>query len=264
MIKINLPSFDNWVLTLHEDHILVATIQREDVRNSMNEHAWNELSMIVDFAQEEAEVYVVIFTGGEKYFAAGADMKAMRDRTALQVLSGGGQETFMRIEQMAKPVIAAVGGVALGGGCELALACDIRIASDRAKFGQPEVNIGLIPGAGGTQRLSRLVGYGKAKELIFTGAVINAREALRIGLANKVVPEGESLNSALEMAEAIIEKGPLAVALSKLAINTGTDTDRHTGLLIEKLTQAFLFTTADSLEGINAFLEKREPNFNRH
>jgi len=258
-----LPDCANWKLELVEQHILVAKIHREEVRNAMDEQTWDELSEIVDFTAREDWVYLLIITGGEKYFAAGADINAMRNRTSMQVLNGGGQELLMRIEQMPKPVIAAIGGFALGGGCELAMACDIRIASERAKFGQPEVNLGLIPGAGGTQRLSRLVGYGKAKELIFTGAIIDAQTALDIGLINQVAPEEEVLTAALEMAQTIIGKGPVAVQLAKLAVNAATDTDRHTGLLIEKLTQALLFSTEDRVEGMDAFLEKRLPTFKR-
>jgi len=258
-----LPILENWKLELVEGHILVAKIDREEFRNAMNELAWDELSKILDIANMEDEIYLLVITGGEKFFAAGADISSMRNRTSLQVLAGGGQELLMRIEQMPKPVIAAISGYALGGGCELAMACDIRISSEKAKFGQPEVNLGLIPGAGGTQRLSRLVGYGKAKELIFTGAVIDAGEAMRLGLVNKVVPEGGVVAAALDMAKAILGKGPLAVQLAKLAVNISTDTDRHTGMLVEKLTQAFLFSTEDRSEGTEAFIEKRSPEFKR-
>ena len=263
MVEMNLPKVENLQLEIVEEHILIAKIHREEARNAMDEQTWDELAGVIDFTAKNDEVYVLIITGGEKLFAAGADIRSMNNRTAMQVLAGGGQELLMRIEQMPKPVIAAVGGFALGGGCELAMACDIRVAGERAKFGQPEVNLGLIPGAGGTQRLSRLVGYGKAKELIFTGAIIDAREAMRIGLVNQVVPEGEVVLTAVEMAKMIIKKGPLAVQLAKLAVNISTDTDRNTGMLVEKLTQAFLFSTEDRVEGTNAFIEKRSPDFKR-
>jgi len=257
------PTPQNIELEVIDNHILVAKISRLAVRNAMNEATWNELAGAVELAAKNDSIHVMIITGGEKYFAAGADINDMHKRTPMHVLAGGGQELMTRIEQMPKPVIAAVGGFALGGGCELAMACDIRIASERAKFGQPEVNLGLIPGAGGTQRLSRLVGYGKAKELIFTGTAIDAHEAERIGLVNKVVPDGEVIASAVEMAKVIMGKGPVAVQLAKLAVNASTDVDRHTGMLIEKLTQAFLFTTEDRIEGTNAFIEKRPPEFKR-
>ncbi len=171
------------------------------------------------------------------------------------------QETLNDLEVLGKVVIAAIDGYALGGGCELAMACDIRIATDRSKLGQPEVNLGIIPGAGGTQRLTRLVGLGKAKELIFTGDIISARETERIGLVNKVVGSEEHLAAAKEMAAKIAAKGPAAVRLAKAAIAVGVNTDMQTGLLFEKMAQTVAFFTGDRLEGTSAFLEKRKPHF---
>ncbi|MDR0390061.1 MAG: enoyl-CoA hydratase/isomerase family protein [Spirochaetaceae bacterium] len=257
-----LPDTKNWKLELSEK-ILVATNNRPDVRNAMDETTWDELACFVEYADKSGDVYALIITGGETLFASGADIKSMNKRSALAVLENSGQETLCRIEQLTKPVIAAVGGYALGGACELAMACDIRIASDKAKFGQPEVNLGLIPGAGGTQRLCRLVGYGRAKELIFTGGIIDAQEAFRIGLVNKLVPSGGVVNAAFEMARTILAKGPLAIQLAKLAINAGMDTDIRTGLMVEKLSQAVLFSTEDRLEGTRAFIEKRPAEFKR-
>lgn len=262
MNGIPLPETKHWKLEL-PDKILIATNNRPEARNAMDEQTWEELSLFVDYAEQSDDVYALVVTGGESLFASGADIRSMNRRTAMQVLGGGGQEILCRLERLPKPVIAAVGGYALGGACELAMACDIRIASDKAKFGQPEVNLGLIPGAGGTQRLCRLVGPGRAKELIFTGAIIGAEEALRIGLVNKVVPDGSVVNAALEMAKTIIAKGPVAVQLAKLAVNICMDTDIHTGLAVEKLSQAVLFSTEDRLEGTSAFLEKRPAEFKR-
>jgi enoyl-CoA hydratase len=162
---------------------------------------------------------------------------------------------------MDKVTIAAINGFAMGGGCELALACDIRIASEKALIGQPELNLGILPGAGGTQRLTRLVGPGKAKEMILTGDPLKAPEALSCGLVNKVVPAEELLSSAREMAGKILAKGPLAVKFAKTAINSAANADLHTGLIIEKMAQTILFTTEDRLEGLDAFLEKRPPRY---
>jgi enoyl-CoA hydratase len=171
-----------------------------------------------------------------------------------------GAAVFRKIELMAKPVIAAVNGFALGGGCELAMACDIRIASDNAKFGQPETGLGILPGFGGTQRLARLVGKGRAKELIFTCDMIDANEAYRIGLANKVVPQAELLDTCKAMAEKIMSKGSYAISLAKEAINTGTETDLSSGLTLEADLFGLAFSTDDKKEGMTAFLEKRKAN----
>ncbi len=171
------------------------------------------------------------------------------------------QNIYSEIEGYEKPTIAAINGFALGGGCEFAMACDIRIASENAKLGLPEVTLGIIPGAGGTQRLSRLVGKGKATEMILTGAIIDAEEAHRIGLVSKVTASGELMQAVRETAETILKKGPLAIRLAKLAIQSGFETDQKTGLIIEKLAQAVLLTTEDKREGTTAFLEKREPRF---
>jgi len=165
------------------------------------------------------------------------------------------------IENLPKPVIAAINGYALGGGCELAMACDIRIASERARLGQPEVGFGVLAGAGGTQRLPRLVGVGKAKELLFTGDIIIAAEAKEIGLVNKVVPHEKLMETVMEIAEKILSKAPLAISMTKAAVNAGTEADLRVGLALEKLCQTVLFNTEDRLEGTRAFLEKRTPQF---
>jgi enoyl-CoA hydratase/carnithine racemase len=209
------------------------------------------------------EVSVVVFTGaGEKAFAAGADIGELRERTALDALTSSMQGIYDEIEAYEKPTIAAVNGLALGGGCELAMACDIRIASGNARFGLPEVTLAIIPGAGGTQRLSRLVGKGRAIEMILTGQIIDAEEAHRIGLVTQVAGDDEGLMDKVRTtATTILSRGPLAVRLAKLAVQTGFETDQKTGFVIERLAQAVLFHTEDKREGTTAFLEKREPRF---
>ena len=243
--------------------IAIITLNRPEVHNALDPQTWSELRAAIGECRCDPEVRVVIITGaGGKAFAAGADIRALRERLALEVLKGEAQEVLNEIENLDKPVIAAIDGYALGGGCELALACDIRIATSRSKFGQPEVNLGIIPGAGGTQRLTRLVGPGKAKELIFTGDIITAQEAKEIGLVNKVVDSPEELLPAAKaMAQKIIQKGPVAVSLAKLAINTGANVDLRSGLAVERLAQTVAFYTEDRIEGTTAFLEKRPPQF---
>ena len=179
----------------------------------------------------------------------------------LDALGSTMQQVYDEIEGYEKPTIAAVNGYALGGGCELAMACDIRIASENARFGLPEVTLSIIPGAGGTQRLARLVGKGKAIEMILTGRMIGAEEALRVGLVTQVVSPEKLPEAARETANDILSKGPLAVRLAKLAVHAGFETDQKTGLVIERLAQAVLFTSEDKREGTSAFVEKREPNF---
>jgi len=243
-------SFQNLLLE-KDGHIAVITLNRPEVRNALDPKTWAEIRQTARECRFDPDVRVVIITGaGGVAFASGADIRTLRERQTLEVLKSEAQETLNDVENLDKPVIAAIDGFALGGGCELALACDIRIATGRSKLGQPEVNLGIIPGAGGTQRLQRVVGMGKAKELIFTGDIISAREAQEIGLVNKVVEQPEELlPAAKEMAKKIIAKGPLAVSLAKAAINVGANTDIYSGLLFEKLAQTVAFSTADRIEG---------------
>ena len=246
-----------------DGHIAILTLNRPEVRNALDPRTWAEIRGAVREFRFDREVRVVIITGaGGKAFASGADIRSLRERETLEVLKSEAQEALSDIENLEKPVIAAIDGFALGGGCELALACDIRIATARSKLGQPEVNLGIIPGAGGTQRLQRIVGPGKAKELIFTGDIISAREAGEIGLVNKVVDQPEDLLPAVkEMAGKIIAKGPVAVSLAKVAINVGANTDINSGLQFEKFAQTIAFSTGDRIEGTTAFLEKRSAEF---
>lgn len=250
------------LVTVLEDGIGIIKINRPDARNALDSQVLNEIRETLDKFRQDKDVGVVVFTGaGEKSFAAGADISELRERTMVDALSSYMQNVYGEIEGYEKPTIAAINGFALGGGCELAMACDIRIASENAKLGLPEVTLGIIPGAGGTQRLSRLVGKGKATEMILTGAIIDAEEAHRIGLVSKVTAPGELMQAVREMAKTILKKGPLAVRLAKLTIQSGFETDQKTGLIIEKLAQAVLLTTEDKREGTTAFLEKREPRF---
>ncbi|HBV89188.1 MAG TPA: enoyl-CoA hydratase [Desulfosporosinus sp.] len=245
-----------------DECIGIVTINRPEVRNALDWQTVRELAEVINSVEQNKKIKVVIFTGaGEKAFVAGADVAALKERTVLETYLNENQAILNQLAAMKKVTIAAINGVALGGGCELALACDLRIASDNVKLGQPELTLGILPGAGGTQRLSRLVGLGKAKELIFTGEIIDASEALRIGLVNKVVSKGEALQAAKEMAHKILLKGPTAVCFAKEVINLGINTDLNTGLYIERLAQTVLFSTEDRYEGLSAFLEKRSPDF---
>ncbi len=246
----------------NEAGIVIVTINRPPV-NALNAQLIKELIDTFDELDKDPKVSVVILTGMGKAFIAGADIKeipALNEESGKE-FSALGQELTNRIDAFSRPVIGAIEGLALGGGCEVALACDIRIASESAKFGQPEANLAVIAGAGGTQRLPRLVGKGKAKELLFTGEMIDAQEALRIGLVEKVVSKGEALNEAKVMAWKIQGKGPVAIALTKKAVNEGMDLPLTEGLKIERDAFGKVCASEDKNEGIKAFLEKRKPNF---
>ncbi|MFZ5632259.1 MAG: enoyl-CoA hydratase-related protein [Bacillota bacterium] len=257
-------SYENLILE-KEENIALITINRPKVLNALNADLLKELEAVVDEIEQDDQVRVVIITGaGDKAFVAGADIAFMSKLSPLEAKSFAqlGQRVFSKIENMSKPVIAAVNGFALGGGNELAMACDLRIASEKAKFGQPEVQLGLIAGFGGTQRLSRIVNPGLAKEILFTADQYDAGSAHKIGLANHVVPDGELLDFCRGMAKRIAARGPVAVRLSKEAVNQGLNMDLDKAIALEADLFGLVFTTEDRKEGIAAFLEKRKPAFN--
>jgi len=248
-----------------EKGIVRLTINRPEVRNALNMAVRQELRKAVEEIEKDSDVRVVIITGaGEKAFISGADITEFKDATPItieQYASALGQQLFNDIENLNVPIIAMINGFCLGGGLELAMCSDIRIASENAKFGQPEVNIGICPGGGGTQRLPRLIGWGKAKELIYTGKIIDAVEAEKIGLVDKVVPPERLEEEVEQLAETIASKSPLIIKLVKKVINRGMYTDLAAGLAYEKANFALCFDTEDHTEGITAFLEKRKPEF---
>lgn len=250
------------LLTGKWDGIGVITVNRPEVRNAINRRVMDELHSALDGFREDDGVGVVVFTGaGEKAFVAGADIGELKERTMLDGLAAGMQRLYDEIEGFEKPTIAAVNGFALGGGCELAMACDIRLASENSRFGLPETSLSIIPAAGGTQRLARLVGKGRALEMILTGRIIDAGEAQHIGLVSRVVPQERLMDAARETAVSVLSKGPLAVRLARLAVQAGFETDQRTGLLVERLAQTVLYASEDKNEGTSAFLEKRDPEF---
>lgn len=243
------------------EEIGIITLNREDVRNAMKTEVRQDISDVLRVAEEDPEVKVVIITGtGRKVFSAGGDIKAMAGNTMWDVLERK-PDIFAQIHALTKPVIAAINGLALGGGCEMAMACDFRVGSENARLGQPEINLGIFPGGGATQRLQRLVGIGRAKELIFTGDIIDAREAERIGLLNKVFPADEMMDRTLEIARKIAAKGPLALKLAKMSMNMGMETGLAIGLGYERLARTLVHGSEDRIEGMNAFIEKRKPHF---
>jgi enoyl-CoA hydratase/carnithine racemase len=253
---------DNVLLIEEESGVAILTLNRPEVMNSFNFAMLHALRDQIDSIRFKPEIRVVIITAaGEKAFCAGADLKERAtlppDKVKEYIFTI--RNLFTSIEQLNKAVIAAVNGIALGGGTELALACDIRIASTNAAMGLTETRLAIIPGAGGTQRLPRLVGRGKAKELIFTGQRIGAEEALRIGLVNQICEQKDLLDECKKMAAMICEAGPVAIEQAKYAINHGLETDLHTGLAIESNAYWVCIPTEDRLEGLAAFKEKRKP-----
>jgi enoyl-CoA hydratase len=251
----------NNLLVEVENGVAVVTINRPEKLNALNSETLAELNECFSEIEKRDDVRVLILTGsGEKSFVAGADIGEMAGATAIEArkMSLLAKAAFEKLENMRQVTIAAVNGFALGGGCEIAMACDIRVASENAKFAQPEVSLGIIPGFGGTQRLARLVGKGRAKELIFTTDRIDAQEAYRIGLANKVVPLAELLDKCKEMAKKIMTQSSYAVSLAKAAINAGLDVDLNSGLKLEADLFGLTFATEDRKEGMTAFIERRK------
>jgi enoyl-CoA hydratase/3-hydroxyacyl-CoA dehydrogenase len=245
------------------DRFGLITMCRPEALNALNSKVLSDLDRVIDLVRADDDIGVVIITGEGNSFVAGADIKEMMSKSPLAArkFTQYGQYVLKRLEDLEKPVIAAVNGFALGGGCELALACDMIIASDRAKLGLPEVSLGIHPGFGGTQRLPRLIGRARAKELIFTGDMISAKEAERIGLVNKTVPGDKLIDECKNLGARILERGPVAVRLAKSAINRGTEMNLDNGLAYEIETVSLTFSTDDKSEGMNAFISKRQPEF---
>jgi enoyl-CoA hydratase len=251
-----------YFLVSDQDGVAVVKFNRPPL-NALNTELVKELYQLVDELDKDSGIRVMVFTGEGKAFIAGADIGEMSKFSALEAreFARNGHKTLSRMEHSEKPIICAINGFALGGGCEVALACDVRVMAEGARIGQPEVNLGIIPGFGGTQRLSRLVGSGVAKQLIYTGDQVDAQEALRIGLVNRVVAPDQLMDTALEMARKIAGKGPAAVRLAKSVINRGLDADLTTGNSLEIEAFGVCFASGEPKEGMTAFLEKRKPNW---
>lgn len=254
----------NNVLLEKEGNIAILTINRPKALNALNSETLQDLDKALEQLENENDIYAVILRGaGDKSFVAGADISEMKNLNEEEGKEFGllGNKVFRRLENLDKPVIAAISGFALGGGCELAMACDIRIASEKAKFAQPEAGLGITPGFGGTQRLPRLVGTGVAKEMIYTGRIVKADEALRVGLINKVVSPELLMEEAKKLASMISINAPIAVKLCKDAINRGTQVDIDSAIVIEANDFGKCFNTEDQKEGMSAFIERREKSF---
>ncbi|HBC97529.1 MAG TPA: crotonase [Clostridium sp.] len=251
------------IILKKEGKLALLTINRPKALNALNSETVTEINGALDEIAADDTVLAVIVTGSGKSFVAGADITEMKDFNSVEGRKFGrlGNKVFRKLENLEKPVIAAVNGFALGGGCELSLACDIRLASTKAKFGQPEVGLGITPGFGGTQRLARVVGLGMAKELIYTAKMIKADEAFRIGLVNGVYEPENLLEEAKKLANTIVANAPIAVRMSKVAINRGIQCDIDTATAYESEVFGECFSTEDQKEGMTAFVEKREKNF---
>lgn len=260
--EVSTVAFQNLTVE-RDDNVAVVTINRPRVRNVLNVATLQELADAFDELDADPAVRAIVCTGaGDRAFAAGADINELRALGSNQEAEGfaqHGQTVFYKIEQLDKPVIMAINGYALGGGCELALAGDIRLAADNARFGQPEINLGIIPGFGGTQRLPRVVGKSAAKLLIMAGEPIDAQEALRLGLVDRLYPPAELLPAAMALAKSLAAKAPVALAQAKQAINQGLETSLERGLAREVALFGQVCTTEDRVEGTSAFLEKRQP-----
>lgn len=251
----------SFIIVTKQDGYAIAQFNRPDVLNALNMKLMEELVETLEALDKDDGVRCIILTGNEKAFAAGADIKEMADASAVEMLTRDQFARWDRIRKIKKPIIAAVSGFALGGGCELVMTCDMVIASETAKFGQPEINIGVMPGAGGTQRLTRAVGKVKSMEMVLTGRMISADEALRWGLINKVVPVEYYLEEAKAWAKEIASKPPVAVKAAKESVLKSFDTTIEGGLEFERKNFYLLFASEDQKEGMNAFAEKRKPEW---
>jgi len=256
-------SYENIIFEIREG-VGILTFNRPKALNALNPATLNEVADVIDRAARDETIRVLVLTGaGEKAFVAGADINEFKSMNPLsaRLFAEKGHGIFFEIERLSKPVIACVNGFALGGGCEIAMSCDFIYASDKARFGQPEVNLGLIPGFGGTQRLSRLVGRAKAKELCMTGEIIDAQQAKDLGLVAKVFPAEQLLDETMKVARALSSKSPSVLRSLKKIIDSGADIDLRNGCVLEAEAFGVCFGSEDMREGVSAFLEKRKPEF---
>lgn len=250
-----------YILVERDERVGIVTLNRPQQLNALNFQIVAELASALDAFDRDESIGCMVITGaGEKAFAAGADIKEMADKTPISMMLGG-FESWEKLRRLHKPVIAAVGGFALGGGCELAMHCDLIVASENARFGQPEINLGIIPGAGGTQRLARTLGKFVAMEMVLTGKMFTAQEMAAHGLVNRVVPQGEHLNEARKLAKEIAARAPLALRLAKESVQAAFETSLEEGLERERKNFFILFASEDMREGMQAFIEKRPAKF---
>ncbi len=249
------------ILTETRGRVGLVTLNRPQAMNAFNQTMLTELFDALETFDHDENIGAMVVTGNEKAFAAGADIKEMAEASTVEMIRQGRVEKWDRIRGLKKPVLAAVSGWALGGGCELAISCDMIVASETAKFGQPEITIGVIPGAGGTQRLARLLGKYLAMEMVINNRTLSAAEALQFGLANRVVPKEKYLDEAIALAQEIAERAPMAVRMAKDAVNAAFETTLTEGLKAEKRNFYPLFATEDQKEGMKAFIEKRKANW---
>jgi len=250
-----------YILVERDERVGIVTLNRPKELNALNFQLVSELAEALEAFDRDDSIGCMIITGaGQKAFAAGADIKEMSGKSPIDMMLGG-FESWNRIRRLHKPLIAAVGGFALGGGCELAMHCDIIVASENARFGQPEINLGVIPGAGGTQRLARTFGKYRAMEMVLTGVPFTAQEMAAQGLVNRVVPQGEHLTEALKLAKVVAQRAPIALRLAKESVLAAFETTLEQGLEIERKNFFLLFATEDMREGMQAFIEKRKAEF---
>ena len=249
------------VVAERRDHVAIARLNRPDARNALSPEVMSALGDLVEAWDAEPEVRAIVIAGGDEYFAAGADIKAMRERSFQDALVMPTSRFWARIARCRTPLIAAVSGYALGGGCELALICDMIVASETAEFGQPEIALGIIPGGGGTQRLARVIGKQRAMELVLTGRRIDAAEAERLGIVNRVTAGDAWLDEAVKLAETVARRPPIAARLGKEAVLAAEETSLSAGLEYERRLFELAFATEDRVEGMSAFIEKRRPEF---
>lgn len=250
-----------YILTRVDGRVGIVQINRPKALNALNVDVMMELMSALEAFDVDEAVGCMVVTGNERAFAAGADIKAMAEATPVAMLNSPMIDQWDRLQKVSKPVIAAVSGFALGGGCELAMACDMIVASESAQFGQPEINIGVMPGAGGTQRMTRAVGKALAMEIVLNGRFLSAAEALQYGLVNRVVPVELYLEEAIKLGQQIAERAPVAIRLAKEAVNATFETNLQSGLALERRLFYMLFATADQKEGMDAFINKRPPTW---